>query len=203
MLRVGLSFFFVTLINYSQKSLSAMKKTSTISVMFSLLYFGFSTVAIASPPATAIQLSQRGDRCDNALASVERKIQENRDIAVRFQVEDIPDDYWQEGRPRDGQKIVKVIMGGIVRGVGMKGNYQQMLNVMNSPQFQNALAAEIINGCNGAIGVGIGIDNTDWMNFYGKVSDRVQPFQCTSPPPGMRGPVPGSPANAWGFIYCY
>ncbi|MEB3342237.1 hypothetical protein [Okeania sp.] len=170
-----------------------MKKITSILAISSLLSFGISFVAIASPAVTTMQLSLRVS-CQDAIASVKRKIQQNRNILVRFEARDIANYGWETGKIPRGKKILEINMGEMGMK-GMKGNRQDMLNVMNSPKLLSSLASEVINGCNDVSGINIGISHTDYGRMYGLVGDRVQPFKCLSADRSRRN-LP------WGYMVC-
>ena len=185
-----------------------MKNISKILAITSLLSFSLAYSPIAhsknsdrpetSPPIHSIQLAQSEAECDRALVSVRQTIGQNRDIPVSFRSRNIPNGVWEEGRPANSDKTVQVIMGKLVPGVGMQGNEHQILDVMNSPQFRNSIASQIINACSGVNVVEFVQDRSDYFVYNGLINGAVKQFECI-----YRDARSGfGLSETWGLVYC-
>lgn len=118
--------------------------------------------------------------CSNALDSAQTRIQDGREIITELRFSEVSSQ-WNDtprGRPK-----------GLL--VAMQGNYNQMVNVMSSPQFLTAIATKIINDCQDVSLVAFTVHATEGGIVYGLVNGQVQQFQCTT-----------DESPRWGFMFC-
>lgn len=71
-------------------------------------------------------------------------------------------------------------------------------DVMNSPQFLQALSTRVINSCTSVGSVDFGVNRTGWGETYGYMGEgRVEAFRCVMPDRRLSNRV-----LAWGYHFC-
>ncbi len=71
-------------------------------------------------------------------------------------------------------------------------------DVMNSPQFLQALSTRVINSCTSAGSVNFGVNHSGWSETYGYMGEgRVEAFRCVEPDRNQLNRI-----LAWGYHFC-
>jgi hypothetical protein len=133
---------------------------------------------------------KQSNSCNASLTDLRRRIRaDGRNIDIEFEVREISQP-WSFNSPSGRPYELRVLLGNPRR------RQPAALDVMESDQMLNSIAANVIRGCSDVAVVSYGLSQSDYIKSFGLVNSRVQPFQCL--PSRSRG----TPPPRWGWQYC-
>ncbi len=149
------------------------------------------SLVMVDPVLAQPALFRRGPDCEQAITTITTTLQRNSNVNIEFGVYNHP-----RNAPPDRPLGLVVWLG----SPNSRGEAQQILNILNSPELLLSLSRNVINSCGQASTVTYGIDSTDHGRTIGLVNGQIREFQCVSVPPGV-DPM-NTPAPRWGQVYC-
>lgn len=146
-------------------------------IVLCLISFCVVLMPLISAKAEAFSINSKGytkqmNPCDAALENITKRISaDNRRISVSIDSEEIRESLPEMLSNRPYR--LKVLM---------RGNVEDMRDVMSSVQLLTSTTKAVIGNCNRVSAISYGIYGSDYSREYGlTLSGKVQKFQCVDP----------------------